>query len=58
MAKGYNPNWSEKVSVISKIKNTVRWTYVINGLNDEEIIGKLNKKELQKTNQKNLDQKK
>ena len=58
MAKGYNPNWSEKVSVISKIKNTVRWTYVINDLNDEEIIGKLNEKELQKTNQKNLDQKK
>ena len=58
MAKGYNPNWPEKVSVISKIKNTVRWTYVINDLNDEEIIGKLNEKELQKTNQKNLDQKK
>ena len=58
MAKGYNPNWSEKVSVIGKIKNTVRWTYVINDLNDEEIIGKLNEKELQKTNQKNLDQKK
>ena len=58
MAKGYNPNWSEKVSVISKIKNTVRWTYVINDLNDEEIIGKLNEKESQKTNQKNLDQKK
>ena len=58
MDKGYNPNWSEKFSVISKIKNTVRWTYVINDLNDEEIIGKLNEKELQKTNQKNLDQKK
>ena len=58
MAKGHNPNWSEKFSVISKIKNTVRWTYVINDLNDEEIIGKLNEKELQKTNQKNLDQKK
>ena len=58
MAKGYNPNWSEKFSVISKIKNTVPWTYVINDLNDEEIIGKLNEKELQKTNQKNLDQKK
>ena len=57
-AKGYNPNWSEEVSVTSKIKNTVRWTYVINDLNDEEIIGKLNEKELQKTNQKNLDKKK
>ena len=58
MAKGYNPNWSEEVSVVCKIKDTVRWTYVINDLNDEEIIGKLNEKELQKANQKNLDQKK
>ena len=57
-AKGYNSNWSEEVSVISKIKNTVRWTYVFNDLNDEEIIGKLSEKELQKTNQKNLDKKK
>ena len=38
-AKGYTPNWSEEVSVISKIKNTVPWTYIINGLNGEEIIG-------------------
>ena len=37
-AKGYTPNWSEKVFVISKIKNTVPWTYVINDLNGEEII--------------------
>ena len=32
-AKGYTPNWSEKVFVISKIKNTVPWTYVIMDLN-------------------------
>ena len=25
-AKGYMPNWSEEVFVISKIKNTVPWT--------------------------------
>ena len=24
-AKGYTPNWSEEVFVISKIKNTVQW---------------------------------
>ena len=24
--KGYTPNWSEEVFVISKIKNTVPWT--------------------------------
>ena len=38
-ARGYVPNWSEEVFLISKIKNTVPWTYVINDLNGEEIIG-------------------
>ena len=51
-AKGYTPNWSEEVFVINKIKNTVPWTYVINDLNGEEIIGSFYEKELQKTNQK------
>ena len=51
-AKGYTQNWSEEVFVISKIKNTVPWTYVINDLNGEEIIGSFYEKELQKTNQK------
>ena len=50
-AKGYTPNWSEEVFVVSKIKNTVPWTYVINDLNGEEIIGTFYEKELQKTNQ-------
>ena len=51
-AKGYTPNWSEEVFIVSKIKNTVPWTYVINDLNGEEIIGTFYEKELQKTNQK------
>ena len=38
--------------VFSKIKNTVPWTYVINDLNGEEIIGTFCEKELQNTNQK------
>ena len=38
-AKDYTPNWSEEVFVIKKIKSTVPWTYVINDLNGEEIIG-------------------
>ena len=38
--------------VINKIKNTVPWTYAINDLNGEEIIGSFYEKELQKTNQK------
>ena len=36
-AKGYTQNWSEEVSIISKIKNTVPWTYVISDLNGEKI---------------------
>ena len=51
-AKGYTPNWSEKVFVVSKIKNTVPWTYIIIDLNSEEITGTFHEKELQKTNQK------
>ena len=50
-AKSYTPNWSEEVFVIKKIKNTVPWTYVINDLNGEEIIGTLYENELQRTNQ-------
>ena len=43
-AKGYIPNWSDEVFDISKMKNSVPWTYVINDLNGEE---------LQKNKQKN-----
>ena len=49
-AKGYTPNWSE-VFVVSKIKNTVPWTYVISDLNGEKITGSFYEKELQKTSQ-------
>ena len=38
-AKGYMPNWSEEIFIIKKIKDTVPWTYVLNDLNGEEIIG-------------------
>ena len=51
-AKGYIPNWSEEIFIIKKIKNTVPWTYVINDLNGEEIIGTFYENELQKTDQK------
>ena len=50
-AKGYTLKWSEEVFGIKKVKNTVPWTYFINDLNDNEIIGTFYKKELQKTNQ-------
>ena len=47
-AKGYVPNWSEEVFVVSKIKNTVPWTYVVSDLSAEEITYE---KELQKASQ-------
>ena len=50
-AKGYTPNWSEEIFVIKEIKNTVPWTYVINDLNGEKIIGTFYEKELQKIDQ-------
>ena len=43
------PNWSEEIFVISKIKNTVPWTYVLNDLKGEKIIGNFNENELQGT---------
>ena len=51
-AKGYMPNWSEEIFIIKKIKNTVPWTYVINDLNGEEIVGTFYENELQGTSQK------
>ena len=49
--KRYAQSWSEEVFMISKIKNTVPWTYVISDLNGEPITGKNYEKELQKTSQ-------
>ena len=46
------PNQSEDIFIVSKIKNTVPWTYVSNDLNSVKIIGTFYEKELQKTNQK------
>ena len=37
--------------MIKKIKNAIRWTYTINDLNDEEIIGTFYEKELQNVDQ-------
>ena len=44
-AKGYVPNWSE-VFIVNEIKNTVPWTYTINDLNGEKVIGTVYEKEL------------
>ena len=48
-AKGYTPNWSKKIFVVNKIKNTVPWTYELKDLNGENIIGSFYDRELQKT---------
>ena len=53
-AKGYTQNWSEEVFVVSKIKDTVLWTYVISDLNGEPIAGSFYEKELQKASQEKL----
>ena len=45
------PNWSGEIFIIKKIKNTVPWTYIINDLNDKEIIGTFFENELQGTRQ-------
>ena len=51
-AKGYAPNWRQEIFVVSKIKNTAPWTYVVSDLNGKEITRSFYEKELQKTNQK------
>ena len=42
----------EEAFVVSKIKNAVPWTYVINRLSGEEITGSFYEKELQKSSPK------
>ena len=49
--KRYTQKWSEEVFIVSKIKKTVPWTYVIRDLNGEKIAGSFYEKELQKTSQ-------
>ena len=52
-AKGYAPNWWEEVFIISKIKNTVPWTYVVSELSGEEITEVFTKKNCKKLVKKN-----
>ena len=52
LQKGYMPNWSEDIFVITKVKNTFPWTYVISNLNVEEIVWKFYKKRIAKKKKK------
>ena len=54
-AKGYTQNWSEEVFVVSKIKNTVRWTYVLSDLNGKPIVESFMKEPCKKLVKKNLE---
>ena len=51
-AKVYIPRMSEEVFFITKVKNNVLWIYFISDLKDEEIVGTIYEKQLQKANQK------
>ena len=53
-ANRYTPNWSEEVFVIKEVKNKFPWTYVINDLNGEKIIGTFYEKDFKKQINKNL----
>ena len=58
-AKGYNLNCSEEVFVITNVKNTVPWTFVVSDLRGEKIVEKtFYKEELQKQIKKSLELKK
>ena len=52
MLKGICQISQKKYLLLRKLKNTVPWTYVINDLNGEEIIGTFYENELQGTSQK------
>ena len=54
-AKGYMPIWFEEVFVVKKFRNAIPWTYVINDLNGEEIIGTFMKKNCNRLINKNLE---
>ena len=57
-ARGYVANWAEEVLIITKVKNTVLWRYVISGFIGAKIVGLFYKEILQKTNQKEFSAKK
>ena len=48
-AKGYTQNWSEEAFMITKINDTVLWTYAISELNGEPFNGSFFENELQQT---------
>ena len=54
-AKGYMPNWSEEAFIVSKIKNTVPWTYVLTIIMAKILLEHFMKKNCKRLNNKNLE---
>ena len=54
-AKGYMRNWSEEVFIISKIKNTVPWTYILMILMVKKLLENFMKKNWKGLIKKNLE---
>ena len=55
IAKGYTSSWSEEVFVVSKITNTVLWTYVVNDLLLMKLLNVFMKKNCKKLVNKKLE---
>ena len=55
IAKGYTSSWSEEVFVVSKITNTVLWTYVVNDLLLMKLLDVFIKKNCKKLVNKKLE---
>ena len=55
IAKGYTSSWSEEVFVVSKITNTVLWTYVVNDLLLMKLLDVFMKKNCKKLVNKKLE---
>ena len=57
-SKVYAPNWSEKVFVVSKHKNTVRWTMLLVILMEKKLMERSMKKNCKRQIKHNLELKK
>ena len=49
--KGYLPNWSEALYIVDTVKNTNPYTYTVQDMNGEEVLGSFYTEELQKSTQ-------
>ena len=54
-AKGYTPNWSEEVFVVSKIENTVPWTLLLMISMVQKLLGHFMKKNYKILSNKNIE---